>query len=463
MNYIDQLKLQWFPQNAYERDLGLYNRSRNVFQTDAFCHAPMRNMYIGHRGVITACCYNSIHALGIWPVKSLMEIWKGERAEQLRQSLKAYDLSKGCSYCESQLSAHNFDALKASQFDNNTTNRNNMPSVLEFELDNKCNLACTMCNETYSSVIAARKGLPKYDSPYNESFLEDLKPFIPFLTEAKFYGGEPFLIKIYYEIWDLIIALNPSCRISIQTNATIMNERVKGLLRNPNLVFNISIDSLRKETYESIRDGADFSETMNNLRIFIDYARKNKNFIGISACMMQTNVLEAPDFLRFCNEHQIQLYFHTVFQPESLSLSTMNVKDLEKVLSFLRNEAPSIERISSSLVKKNHNHFMHFISQVEYWASDDYRQKQKRNQMDIPISWEDFFSRVERAAVAVYGPSLGRDKASRFIAHVRELSAELTTEEQAKILSSVHHDDLSSSIHQVIDLNKERLAAMIRN
>ena len=111
-----------------------------------------------------------------------------------------------------------------------------------FELSNICNLECVMCNGDYSSLI--RKNREKRDElaiPYDEKFLLQLEEYIPFLEEVKFYGGEPFLIELYYGIWEKIIRLNPAVRISVQTNATVLNRRVNEVLSKTNFHINVSL------------------------------------------------------------------------------------------------------------------------------------------------------------------------------------------------------------------------------
>jgi MoaA/NifB/PqqE/SkfB family radical SAM enzyme len=76
-----------------------------------------------------------------------------------------------------------------------------MPKVMEFELSNECNLECVMCNGSFSSSIRKnREKLPPIISPYNDDFVNELDAFIPHLTDAKFLGGEPFMIEIYLKI-----------------------------------------------------------------------------------------------------------------------------------------------------------------------------------------------------------------------------------------------------------------------
>ena len=113
------------------------------------------------------------------------------------------------------------------------------------------NLECIMCYGNFSSSIRKnREKLPSTPTVYDEKFLESLDPIIPDLKYVKFLGGEPFLINIYYEVWERIIECNPNCLIDVQTNGTILNDRVKDILERGNFRIGVSLDSLKKETYE---------------------------------------------------------------------------------------------------------------------------------------------------------------------------------------------------------------------
>lgn len=459
MNYSKLIKQFLFTSNDFEKSIRKYNSQRNITQWPSICHAPFRNMYIGHHGVVTACCFNRTHPLGTWPIKTLKEIWNSTHADELRESLKDYDLSKGCMQCANQLSAQNIEGIKAKQYDYNKKNSNKFPSVLEFELDNKCNLACTMCSEEFSSVIANAKGLPKYKTPYNDNFLKELKEFIPYLTESKFYGGEPFMIKIYYEIWELIQEINPTCRISIQTNATIMNNRVEQLLKHPNIHLNISIDSLEKSSYEKIRVGASYKETMKNIDVLYQYSKKNRTFFGISACMMKSNVHEAPDFIRFCNQLDIAIYFHNVVQPEELSLHSLDQESLQKVITSLQKEK---FEASTKVQKQNILHYNDFILQLKHWEQNDYQELKKKHQKPIE-SWEDLYTRIEVAALNIYGEETGKIKTENFILNIETLRTEKVFDDEYKLFSKILHEDISSSVHLFIDMDIEQIRQSFKN
>jgi len=342
-----------------------YNQHRPIGPQKYSCYAPFKSVYFGHHGRAIACCYNRTHILGEYPKQSIQEIWFGQEANKLREYIKNDDFSLGCLGCKQQLIAKNFDAVKAKQYDERTMNANKYPSVMEFELSNVCNLECEMCSGDFSSLIRAkREKLPPLAMPYDSTFVKQLEEFIPYLDEVKFYGGEPFLIDIYYDIWEKIMEINPKVRISVQTNATVLNNRVKRILENTNFHINVSFDSLQKETYESIRINAEFERTLENLKWFREYSRSRNTFFGISVCAMRQNWRELPEFIKFCNDMDTPVYFHTVLFPAHSSIRDMSIREISEIHQYLEKFSFPAD---TPVQVKNKIHFEGIKNQIGEW------------------------------------------------------------------------------------------------
>lgn len=365
-----------------------YNKSRPMGAQPVICYAPFKNLYFGHFGKVTVCCYNRDFVIGKFPEDNLEEIWNGEKANQLRKSIKNNNLDFGCNLCKQHILSKNYEANKAKQYDTHTLNENGYPSVMEFELSNVCNLECEMCNGEFSSLIRRnREKLPPIPEVYNEAFIDQLKLFIPHLEEAKFYGGEPFLVEIYYKIWEKIIEINPKIRISVQTNATILNKRVKQILSKANFHLNISIDSLEKENYERIRKNANFDRVIKNIDWFYNYCNDKNTFFGISACLMNNNYIEAPDFLNFCASKNIPLYFHFVDYPKHLALKNLPQNKLKNIYEDLSNFNPEV---SSDIQRQNFELFKGMLNQIKFLANNDVDAREEKG------NFEDFLNTLKK-------------------------------------------------------------------
>ncbi len=341
-----------------------YNLSRKNDPHDSICNAPLTNLYFGHKGKVSACCFNRSHLLGTYPNDSIKKIWNSDSANKLRKLLKANDLSSGCQSCASLITKKNFDGVVARNYDNLPIAKNH-PSKLEFELSNVCNLECQMCfGEFSSSIRKNREKKPPIESPYDSNFVQQLVDYIPHLKSTRFFGGEPFLIDIYYEIWDMIIKLNPSCQIVVQTNGTILNNRVKNLLSKGNFKISLSIDSFEKKTYETIRVNAKYETVMENLLYFNNYCKNQNLNLGISVCPTTLNWEELPSIIETCNDLKAFVFFNTVWHPKELSLSHLPSEKLYEINSRLA----EFQFPEETIVEKNNlQHYNDFNNLINGW------------------------------------------------------------------------------------------------
>lgn len=328
-----------------------YNQVRTGTDKALACHAPSLNLNFEQNGNVRACCYNARHLLGKWPDQSIEQIWQGDKAAELRAFIQKNDFSLGCETCLRMIEAGNYHGVKARYYDeyavtlrsapfhfikNQLTNSLPLPRVMEFELSNQCNLECVMCNGYFSSSIRKnREKLPAIHSPYNSDFVKQLEPFIPHLTDAKFLGGEPFMIDIYLEIWEAILRLNPKMRIHITTNGTFLNNRIKQLLEGLRAGIVLSIDSTVKEAYNKIRINGNYEKVMENLDYFIAYSQRKKTFVSMAACPILHNWKELPQMLEFCISKNMVLYFNAVFYPKELSLREQPIPLMKEIIAYL--------------------------------------------------------------------------------------------------------------------------------
>lgn len=364
-----------------------YNSSRTNTDKRLACHAPSLNINFEQNGNARACCYNTSHILGKWPEQSIRQMWEGEKANELRGYIRNNDFGGGCIECGRMIEAGNYQGVRAKYYDefssgvftsqvnsfiNKLTGKINFPKVMEFELSNQCNLECVMCNGYFSSSIRKnREKLPAIASPYNEKFVDELEEFIPHLTDAKFLGGEPFMIDIYLSIWERILKINPNIRIHITTNGTFLNNRIKELLEGLRAGIILSMDSVVKETYQKIRVNGNYEKVMENLEYFRDYTKRKKTFISIAACPIIHNWKELPGMLDFCLSKNIALYFNAVFTPVELSLREQPIELLREIITFLESHPlPAVSVNSQSPRNLSVRAYHDFIKLLHGWLQE---------------------------------------------------------------------------------------------
>jgi MoaA/NifB/PqqE/SkfB family radical SAM enzyme len=364
-----------------------YKKTRTTANSSIICHAPFQSINFAQGGIATACCYNREHVLGTYPENTIDEIWFGTKAEELREYIKLNNLGHGCKICAMQLQSENFAAVHARHYDfqsdhpiksifkksiNYIKNKRyaKYPRVIEFELSNTCNLECVMCNGYFSSSIRKNvEKLPPMKMAYDDSFVEQLADYIPHLTDAKFLGGEPFLIPIYYKIWNDIILLNPKCKVHITTNATILNDKAWNILNKLPANIIISVDSINEETFNNIRKGANWTDVNNNIKLLHSYTKKKGTDLNFSVCPMILNWEEMPEIIQHGINNNIYIYLNTVINPENLSLKYLEKFDAEKIIKFY-----SEYNFTGSGFYYDYNlkQFLGLINMINYWHSLTY-------------------------------------------------------------------------------------------
>lgn len=409
-----------------------FNEHRNPKAWKSLCHAPSKGMYFGMRGEVMVCCTNRSHLAGRYPQMSIKECWSSPEVLKIRKDLKEGDMSNGCKICLDMIIAGNYQNMMGRIYDDIPENENGYPSRFDFELHNTCNLECVMCRGELSSAIRKnRDKLPAIEAHYDDNFIAQLEEFIPHLHESYFAGGEPFLIKMYYDIWEKMIELNPNHHISIQTNATVLNERVKNILERLNASIAISIDAVSKDLLESIRKNANWEEVKTNLEYFKEYCTRKNTILSISYTPMTKNIWHLAESVYFCNENGIQIFYNSLSYPKNLALSSLDIDELKRLSAHLHKQSlPE----NSSIESSNKKQFMGVLAQIDYLI-----QKEKKfKSIDNKQLWLDDLERFMHS-------ELDENTAVEVSQKVKQIISELESKgESNKIWNHLQSIDFAS-------------------
>jgi MoaA/NifB/PqqE/SkfB family radical SAM enzyme len=305
-------------------------------------------------GRIRICCGNFDYVLGDIRQERLDDIWNGARLARIREALRSYDLSLGCSICHHKITAGVVEgstlrttqliALKFEEFAVEPE-APYWPKHLEFHLSNRCNMACVTCFGEFSSTIrAGRDKLPPYPRMYGDQFFVDLRKYLSHLKAAQFLGGEPFLIPEMYRVWDMLVEdqLAPDCHVT--TNGTVFDARVERVLDKLPMSVSVSMDGVTAKTFESIRVNGRFDTVLGNLRRFKEMCRSRGRYIGINFTLSRLNWHEFVDFLLFAESEDVDVSASEVYFPVDLSLYTLSHDELQRVADTLEQQAGHVAR-----------------------------------------------------------------------------------------------------------------------
>ncbi len=315
------------------------------------CEAAAKSLRFGPGGRVTVCCHNNKVVVGNYPSQRLVEIWNSLTISHLRRDLKTQHFPDSCSYCILE-SKNTFSKVRSAALYDRYEPVAEQAVILDFKTDNRCNLACIMCNGLSSSSLRSAE-LPNTNVYHNSAFLDEIRQWAPKLRETRFSGGEPFLSDFYFDLWKMLIEINPECNIVVQTNGTILNNRIKTLMASGKFHINVSVDSFNDATYSAIRKGSSLSAVKSNLEWFQDYCLSNDRFWGMTACAMQKNCHEFAEIVNAWNSYNARGWFSNVWFPPSQALWKLGAAELENLKEQLEGrsfpESTEVERYNKDV------------------------------------------------------------------------------------------------------------------
>ena len=310
--------------------LRTYQEQRTTPFRDSICNAPSVNLYMAVDGQASPCWLYYPPEVPRWsPERSIADIWTGAEFTEVRRALAEHRFIGRCSECEHDITTGNRPLAAAYDFEYPITD---WPSLLELELSNQCNLACVMCHGRLSSRIRReREHLPPLHSPYDESFVDQVAELLPHLHELRFNGGEPLMQPLVHQISERVGDLRPDLKVTIATNGTVLNTKVRRMLDRCNIHINLSLDSLDAQRYEEIRVHSDFDLVMENFETFREYCHERDRTLCIMVNPMRMNWMEMAEYVRWCNQRDVHLWFNTIREPAHVALHNLPTDELRTI------------------------------------------------------------------------------------------------------------------------------------
>ena len=178
-----------------------------------------------------------------------------------------------------------------------------IPSYVEVNFNNACNLKCSYCSPQFSSSWQAemerhgafptsnphnapehfagdRKPIPnRDDNPYVDAFWRWWPDLYPKLQHFRMTGGEPLMDRNTYRVFDYVLALpKPDLHLNVTSNLSVdpplwnrYFDYVKKLCNSniEHFMQYVSLDSGIPEQAEYIRDGMDFYRVKSRVNHFL--------------------------------------------------------------------------------------------------------------------------------------------------------------------------------------------------
>lgn len=250
---------------------------------EKYCPLPWTSIY--HQLGNNSPC----HCIRDLPSMEPMQYVKSDIRQALKEDFVNDKFPSQCNFCESRESM----GIKSTRKETIRWFNTNRPETRKYELNedvdvmrlelrfsNLCNFKCRMCEPYSSSELA--KELAEYDGYKFPAFgsetvirsdqkqIEELKQLAHKIKALCFTGGEPFLIKEYYDFMDYLVEedLAKDIGVEVFTNCSTYNEKfISRLMQFKSVRFVASIDGVGK-TAEYIRHGTKWNVVRENILRF---------------------------------------------------------------------------------------------------------------------------------------------------------------------------------------------------
>lgn len=259
-----------------------------------YCNHISKGMFVSHRG-IGLCCINSNKQKNVLP----SEFWKGKvRAEALKK-MNADALVKGCHHCYKSES----NGLNSMRTFGNVYNNlpvKELPTHLDLDFSNFCNLKCVMCSPMRSSEWAKDVGQPV--SSIATAMIDDLADISGNVQRICIQGGEPTIMPEFYHYFSLLDqkGLIKNIELMVITNATNVNKKFYKLLEKFKKVrLTVSVDSYQYAN-DYIRWPSKFSQIEKNLLEMSELAPNTE--VEIFNTINILSMFNYYEFLHWCKK-----------------------------------------------------------------------------------------------------------------------------------------------------------------
>lgn len=290
---------------------------------DFFCPAPWRSIFF-HIDKTSVCCMSK-QQFNMSPTEFL----NSDYLKNLKTKFVngEYDPAT-CTVCKN-LESKGLQSIRQHMLHRYGNSTEEIIDYMELRASNLCNFECKMCNAQNSSVIA---GEVRNVSSENWDEILQLSTNLKHLTLT---GGEPMLIKHYYELLDHLKG-KPELNLQVYTNASVFNPVFVEKMLKFNTTLNLSIDGVGA-TAETQRVGTDWAVVKENIDNFLALPIKIKFHITLTTISV-VDVYSLSKYLVQVLKVRPDciITVHTAMFPANLSITNLPKDKVDDALDSIK-------------------------------------------------------------------------------------------------------------------------------
>jgi radical SAM protein with 4Fe4S-binding SPASM domain len=293
--------------------------------TKVLCSAPFNSLTINPNKSVNPCCaWDYKSSIGNLNQQSIQDIRSSPLMKEVKQHMLDGVWHPSCQFCK-QREVETGTSVRLNVYNNIPYDETEKILYLEYSSTNTCNLACSMCNEDWSSAwveLSNKHGWNndgKYKiEPINRDIAQKLLDNIDLsnLQTLWLKGGEPFLNKEVILVLEKLKQLNQlqNVHIMVTTNCTVINENILELLEQAkSITFVCSIDGINDlNTWIRFAPNTQYTSDIDNITKTLQRFAKLKNLdhLSLSCAVSVYNIFNLHDLKTWWEQSIIPLYNH---------------------------------------------------------------------------------------------------------------------------------------------------------
>jgi len=320
-----------------------------------FCPAPWVSLFYQYN-TASPCCANVPETLTISPT----EFKKSNTLLKIKEEFLKGTMPESCKGClkSEKAGLRSIREYYQNRYPQIDINQNTIKQ-LELRASNLCNFKCRMCNGIDSIEIEKESNPLAKVTEITDSNWEEIKLLCHDLEFLTLTGGEPMLIKKYYELLDYLIEqrLNKNIRLHIYTNCSVYNPKfIERLFEFDNVMLNLSLDAVGKIA-EYQRHGTNWNTVESNVLKLVSLS-KIKSF-SVHTTMTAYNILGISDMADFLLQIKA-INENLFFKIHTVKSTVLQVSNLPEDLKYV-----ALDQINSAIDKLSSNSFNEYVKELK--------------------------------------------------------------------------------------------------
>ncbi|MGN0144743.1 MAG: GTP 3',8-cyclase MoaA [Clostridium sp.] len=220
---------------------------------------------------------------------------------------------------------------------------------IRISITDRCNLRCVYCMPESGIKLIKHDDILSY-----EEIIRLCRLFAKIgISKVKITGGEPLVRKDVHKLIKNIKEIQGIDNVTLTTNGILLEEQIDDLVKAGLDAVNVSIDTLKEDTYRELTRIGDVNKVINGIRKCLEYdnLKVKINCVPIKG----RNEDEIMDLIKLCKDEDLSIRFIEMM-PIGLGKNMHGLND-EEVISLIEKNIGKLTPYSGKMGNGPSNYY----------------------------------------------------------------------------------------------------------